>query len=556
MNQLGSIHIADATAIPHMRRKVFRALEELVGDAISATRIAATLSTAARRFLAADVPVLLQMQVKDAGGSVMLHFEFSSPRTLPDVPELRTVCSNVHRRNTQEGTDSLTLETGIKLSASAVNLKKDKVLEILTEKSRDELMAEVQTKNQELEESLERLRTTTSAKELMESELHIATDIQMSMLPLEFPAFPDRAEFDIHATLHPAREVGGDLYDFYFLDEDHLCFVVGDVSGKGVPAALFMAVTKTLIKSRAANDRSPSSILTHVSNELAQNNDTSMFVTMLLAILNVKTGEFTYSNAGHNPPYILRRGGELERLAELHGAVLGAMEGMVYKEAEAKLHADDGILLYTDGLTEAMDTERNLFSEERLVTLLESSTAKTAQELVTELVDAVHEFETGAMQADDITVLMLWFAGYHGEIPKLDLVLKNKLEEIDRCNNEFSSYAQAHGIPSSVQQQVSLVLDELLNNTISYGYSGNQEKDKRIQVQFELTGKRLSITISDDGIPFNPFSIQEPDTKLALEDRSIGGLGIHLVKNLMDEYAYARRIGTNVVTLKKRLPDE
>ena len=163
-------------------------------------------------------------------------------------------------------------------------------------------MAEVQARNIELKDSLENLRRTRSAKERMESELNIGRDIQMSMVPVNFPPFPDRTEFTIYATLQPAREVGGDFYDFFLIDDDLLCVCVGDVSGKGVPSALFMAVTKTLIKSMAKNDSSPASILTHVNDELSHNNESSMFVTIFLAIMNVSNGQLTYCNAGHNPP--------------------------------------------------------------------------------------------------------------------------------------------------------------------------------------------------------------------------------------------------------------
>ncbi len=185
------------------------------------------------------------------------------------------------------------------------------------------------TERKELEKIL------LKAKQRMEDELNVAKDIQMSMLPLTFPAFPKRDEIDIYAKLIPAREVGGDFYDFYFLDKNHLCFVMGDVSGKGVPAALMMAVTKTLLKSRAGNDKSTASILTHVNNEIAKDNDAYMFITVFLAILNTNTGELVYSNAGHNPSYVIsKETKEITKLGDLHGPVIGAMEDMTYQETQ------------------------------------------------------------------------------------------------------------------------------------------------------------------------------------------------------------------------------
>jgi sigma-B regulation protein RsbU (phosphoserine phosphatase) len=203
----------------------------------------------------------------------------------------------------------------------------------------------------------------------MEQELNVGHDIQMSMLPLEFPAFPERSEFSLHATLKPAREVGGDFYDFFFVDDDHLCLVVGDVSGKGVPAALFMAVTKTMIKSQATDDPSPASIITRVNDDLSADNPASMFVTLFIAIVNTRTGEFRFTNAGHNPPYILRSD-ELECLDQRHGPIIGAVEGVAFREDSASLNRADTLLIFTDGVTEAMSPADELYSEARLEALL------------------------------------------------------------------------------------------------------------------------------------------------------------------------------------------
>jgi PAS domain S-box-containing protein len=247
-------------------------------------------------------------------------------------------------------------------------------------------------------------------KERMESELNVGHEIQMSFVP-DFSSLPDRAEFSICATLEPAREVGGDFYDSYFLDEDRFCFCIADVSGKGVPAALFMAMAKTLIKSRAADDRSTASILTHVNDELSVDNQACMFVTVFAGILNIRSGELVYTNAGHNPPYIKRKDGTLQRLDQRHGPAIGAMEGLVYKEERDRLQPGDLLFLYTDGVTEAIDTEDHLFSEDRLKDLLTAKSTKGAQTAVDHTVAAVRAFEGEAEQTDDITVLALEFHG-------------------------------------------------------------------------------------------------------------------------------------------------
>ena len=244
-------------------------------------------------------------------------------------------------------------------------------------------------------------------RDRMEDELNIGREIQMSMIPLTFPPFPDHDEFSVFAALEPALEVGGDFYDFYFIDEERFCFCIGDVSGKGVPAALFMAVAKTLIKSRAADDRSTASILTHVNDELSVDNFNCMFVTIFSGILNIRTGELLYTNAGHNPPYLKRRDGTLQPLDQRHGPVIGAVEGIVYAEGRDTMESGDLLLLYTDGVTEAMDIEDRLFSEKRLEQLLVSMDTDDADKVVDNTVVAVKVFAGEAEQADDITVLAL-----------------------------------------------------------------------------------------------------------------------------------------------------
>lgn len=414
-------------------------------------------------------------------------------------------------------------------------------------------MAEVQARNVELQESLENLRRTRSAKERMESELNIGRDIQMSMVPAIFPPFPDRTDFTIHARLKPAREVGGDFYDFFLIDEDHLCFGVGDVSGKGVASALFMAVTKTLIKSLAKNDKSPASIMTGVNDELSDNNDSCMFVTIWLAVLNVRTGEMVTTNAGHNPPYLRRADGSVERLANRHGPIVGARAGIAYREDQLQLRRGDLLLLYTDGVTEATSVSDQLFSEERLKDVLCADDYFAVEDAVGATVRAVEEFEAGADQYDDITVMAVRFEGPDDDAKDnvLELVIKNNLAEIERVNSNFNTFAEQQALPAAVRQKINIALDELLNNIITYAYDAEGEHE--IEVSIALGDQRLVITLVDRGRPFNPFAWEKPDTTKSLQEREIGGLGIHLVRKIMDDVSYERRIDKNVVKLVKRL---
>ncbi|MHC4212705.1 MAG: PAS domain S-box protein [Planctomycetota bacterium] len=411
------------------------------------------------------------------------------------------------------------------------------------------------TERKKLEKELhDAFKVIKAQKDRMEKELNVARDIQMSMLPLIFPAFPNRKELEVYATLVPAREVGGDFYDFFFIDERRFCFGVGDVSDKGVPAALFMAVTKTLMKSRAMDDLSTASILTHLNDELSRENESSMFVTVFLAIVDISTGVVTYTNAGHNPPYICRVNGELVRLDERHGPVVAALEGVTYGEAKIDLQAGDLLFLYTDGVTEAMNSRSELFGEEQLRRVLKELPHDTAEDTVKRIANDVQEYEVGTQQADDTTLLALKFIGMLEKSTAktiLELQLKNDYSEIDRANQQVKEFVELLGVETRFRRQLNIVFDELLNNIVSYAYEDDEEHE--ILVTVEQAGQRLVINITDDGIPFNAFSEAEPDIEADVEERAIGGLGIHLVKNLMDEVYYQRGIGRNIVTLVKQL---
>ncbi len=262
-----------------------------------------------------------------------------------------------------------------------------------------------------IEKAVKDLTETTAIKERIESELNIARQIQMNILPRIFPPFPDRPEFDIYAVIEPAREVGGDFYDFFQIDHTHLCFVMADVSGKGVPASLFMAVTKTLIKAVAVEGTDPDGFLAKVNNELALGNEASMFVTVFCGVLNTETGEIIYANGGHNPPLILRRGEQVTYLDGASGLVLGAYEGTRYSAGRLALEPGDSIFLYTDGVTEAMDKDGALFSEARLQQELDGLKERPIKEKIHGVLNRVQAYSQGIPQSDDITMMVVQ---YHG----------------------------------------------------------------------------------------------------------------------------------------------
>lgn len=261
-----------------------------------------------------------------------------------------------------------------------------------------------------LKDYIKQLTETTAAKERIESELKIAHDIQMGILPKIFPPFPDRPdEFDLFAVLEPAREVGGDFYDFFYIDDSRFCFVIGDVSGKGVPASLFMAVAKTLIKTTATDDADPGRILTKVNNDLSEGNDACMFVTIFLGILNTKTGEVVYANGGHNPPLIVRSQEGASFLDVSRGLVVGAMDGYIYRTETVSLKQGDSLFMYTDGVTEAMNKKEEFFSDARLLKSMASSDGKSVTETISRVRQEIASFAGDAPQSDDITIMMVLY---------------------------------------------------------------------------------------------------------------------------------------------------
>lgn len=258
-----------------------------------------------------------------------------------------------------------------------------------------------------LKEHIEQLRETTAARERIESELQTARSIQMSLVPKTFPPFPDRPEFDLYALLEPAREIGGDYYDFFMPDDDHLCLAVCDVSGKGMPAALFMAVTRTLLRGLYEPGIGPASWIARLNGALAQENDAAMFVTVFLAVVNLKDGACVFARGGHNPPLLLRADGAVEALPAIDGPVVGVMEDAEFAEATTTIHPGDTLFAYTDGVTEAMDVADEMFGLERTAAELSRVEGRFCEQLIHDIRGALETHAGGAPQSDDITMLAL-----------------------------------------------------------------------------------------------------------------------------------------------------
>jgi sigma-B regulation protein RsbU (phosphoserine phosphatase) len=402
------------------------------------------------------------------------------------------------------------------------------------------------------------LALVEAAKARMQEELNVGRDIQRSMLPRVFPAFPDRKELELYAVLEPALEVGGDLYDFFLLDDHRLCFVIGDVSGNGVPAALFMAMTKIMVKTRAASDPSPASIVTHVNDALSAENDSCMFVTLYLGILNLRDGTLLTTNAGHNPPLLKRRNGQFEWLTAQDGPLVGPMPGIAFKESLIQLGPGDEIFLYTDGVTEADNVRRELFGTDRLKTVLDQSRAVSVIDRIGEVMNAVRGFAGSAPQADDITILGIRYLGIAPSDVAVSVfrqTMLNRLAVIPMIQIAFERYMAQWERAKPLIPTLNMALDDLLNNVVQYAFP-NDPTEHTIEVEGEVRDEYVALTITDDGIPFNPLTVATPDLSLLLHEREIGGLGIHLVRSMFDEVTYHRNVGRNVLTVKKKFVPE
>lgn len=395
------------------------------------------------------------------------------------------------------------------------------------------------------------LKETTAAKERIESELKIARDIQMGIIPKDFPPFPGRTEFEIYASIEPAREVGGDFYDFFFLGDNKLFFLIGDVSDKGIPASLFMAVTKTLIKAVATStDKNLSEIAYKTNNDLFSDNKMSMFVSIFFGILNIDDGEIIYTNAGHNRPFIIKNDGSVLMLEKTDGMALGVFENAKYGINKVRLNFNETIFLYTDGITEAMDENSSLFGEENLKQKLKECSSFKAEEIIIHINNKVKEFVGDEPQSDDITMLSIKYL--NNSEKKLEIELKNEVSELDKLHNKVAQFWNEHNLDSEELGHINLSLEEIITNIIKYGY--NDDLEHTIKVVIKLNGtQKLQLEIIDDGIEFNPFEHPAPDTSKSLEERDIGGLGIHLVRNCMDYFNYERENNINKVVMVKNI---
>lgn len=400
----------------------------------------------------------------------------------------------------------------------------------------------------ELKEYISNLQSVTSAKEKMESELRIARDIQMGMVPKTFPPFPTCDEVDIYAYLCPAREVGGDLYDFFLERNEYLYFAIGDVSGKGVPASLLMAVTRTLWRSIAAKYDTPGEAVTAINDTLSVDNESSMFVTFFMGVLDMKNGHLTYCNAGHNPPLLQTPDGKISPLPVDANLAIGVLEGYKYMEQSCDFRPGSRLLLYTDGVTEAENISHELYGDDALMNAFGETRDKSLKTAVDHLLKRVGEHVLSAEASDDITLMLI---SYKGAEDSVSVVFRNDIEEMYRLEQFIDEAVERWHLSPADAMNLNLALEEAIVNCIHYAYP--EHKRGEILLHASLREDILTIVLSDAGIPFDPTKREAPDLELAAEDRPIGGLGIFLVKQIMDTVEYKRMEDRNVLIMTKRI---
>ncbi len=396
------------------------------------------------------------------------------------------------------------------------------------------------------------LQETTMAKEKIESELNVAHNIQMGMLPRGFNT-PEN--WDLFATLDPAKAVGGDLYDFFYLDANHLCIAIGDVAGKGVPASLFMMVTRTLLRAKTVAGMPINKVVESINHELCKDNPSQMFVTLFAGLVDLTTGEMEFCNAGHNYPYILDSGENSRQLKVRNGLPLGIFETADYTMDRFKFKPGEILVLTTDGITDALNVSNDFFGEAKLAASLTALANKNTKSLTELLIGELKRFSSGAEQADDITILALQYKDDRGNslafgIP-VHLELVNQLTELDKIVARVEELAEEWNIPAKTVMEITLVLEELFTNVVFYAFDDKEVHN--IHVEFRLMdANTLQLRLEDDGKPFNLLEKQMGDLlEKPVEEREIGGLGIHFVRKMMKSVEYERSGNHNVVILIK-----
>ena len=382
----------------------------------------------------------------------------------------------------------------------------------------------------------------------IDKELEYAKQIQLSALP---SVFPDTEDYSVFAQMIAAKEVGGDFYDFYSFDDNTVFFLAADVSGKGIPAAMFMMTAKTIIKDLAERGLSVNEIFTLANEKLCENNESGMFVTAWIGKFDLSTGKLSFANAGHNPPIIVHANGKCEYLKTRPGFVLAGMEGIKYRENEITLNKGDRIFLYTDGVTEATDEKETLYGEERLQSYIDKNRGLNAEDLLSGLKEDIDKFAGDAPQFDDITMLVFDYKKKE-ETAMNEKVFTAKKETLPEVMAFTEECLESFECPMKSSMAICVAVEEIFINIASYAYPDG-DGNATLSFSFDENERLMTLVIKDNGVPFNPLERAEPDITLSADEREIGGLGIFITKKTMDTVSYAYENGENILTMTKKI---
>ena len=392
-------------------------------------------------------------------------------------------------------------------------------------------------------------RYIAEAAARIDKELEYAKQIQLSALPTNFPV---GEEYDICAQMIAAKEVGGDFYDFYKLDNDTVAILAADVSGKGIPAAMFMMTAKTIIKDLAESGMAVNDIFTKANEKLCENNESGMFVTAWMGILDIPSGKMQFANAGHNPPLLKRADGSFEYLKTRAGFVLAGMEGIRYRAGEITLGAGDRLFLYTDGVPEATNGNNELYGEDRLLAFMNDNQRVEASVLLPGLKKDIDEFVGDAPQFDDITMLMFDYKPSKGGVRMEEKTFPAKTDSLTDVLAFIEQALEAYECPMKMQMAICVAIEEVFVNVAHYAY-GEGEGDVKFTIRFDEQTRDITFQMTDKGVAFDPLKKPDPDITLSAEDREIGGLGIFITKKTMDTVTYAYENGENILTMIKKI---
>ena len=392
-------------------------------------------------------------------------------------------------------------------------------------------------------------RYIAEAAARIDKELEYAKQIQLSALPTNFP---ENEEYEIRAQMIAAKEVGGDFYDFYKLNDTTVAFLAADVSGKGIPAAMFMMTAKTIIKDLAESGMAVNDIFTKANEKLCENNESGMFVTAWMGILDLTTGKLQFANAGHNPPLLKRANGEFDYLRTRAGFVLAGMDGVRYRVGEIMLCPGDRIFLYTDGVTEATNKENKLYGEDRLLSFMNQHASVEAIEFLPALKANIDEFVGEAPQFDDITMLMFDYKPKQGGMHMTNKTFPAKVDALSDVLGFVDQTLENYECPMKIQTAICVAIEEVFVNVAHYAYRDG-EGDMTLGIGFDAETREITFRMTDKGTPFNPLEKPDPDITLSAEDREIGGLGIFITKKTMNTVTYAYENGENILTMIKKI---